>query len=80
MGLLGLLALGPFFGSHAGLPPIHSDGYGSFLYLPDISVQETLSMRTEVAEWRELWNPNIGITRDRRTGRYFNRFPQARTC
>lgn len=80
MGLLGLLALGLFFGSHSDLPPIHSDGYGSSLYLSAIFIQEALSMRTEVVEWHENWEPNIGLTRYKRTGRYFNRFPHARTC
>ncbi|MBU8899788.1 hypothetical protein KRR26_29670 [Corallococcus sp. M34] len=75
VGLLGLLAMGLFYRAHPELEPIRSDGYGHYLYLPAVFVQHDLSMRTEVAEWGENWDPNIGLTEDPRTGRYLNRFP-----
>ncbi len=75
VGVLGLVTMGLFYRANPQLPPIRSDGYGHYLYLPAVFIQKDLSMRTEVAEWGENWDPNIGLTQDPNTGRWLNRFP-----
>ena len=75
VGVLGLVALALFYWDNTELPPIHSDGYGHYLYLHAVFVQHDLSMRTEVAEWGADFTPNLGLTHVPETGRYINRFP-----
>jgi hypothetical protein len=75
VGVVGLVALALFYRANPELPAIRVDGYGHYIYLPALFIQEDLTFHKEVADWGEDWDPNVGLARVLDTGRYLNRFP-----